>query len=280
MEIVRHAAKLADNDRRLLRWVGPWDLLRERWHRGLLTWQGNLQMAQLPRRLPVDWSRSATMVVGHLYRQPAEARALPWPRAACMAKRACDVVFSTLGLIALSPLLLLVAAAIKLSDPGPALFWQPRVGRGGKSILVCKFRTMYVAMGDPTGVSQTMEDDPRVTPIGRFLRQRSIDELPQLINVLKGEMSLVGPRAHAVGMTVCGFPYETIVPNYHERHQVRPGMTGLAQIRGLRGPVTDVNHAQRRVAADLEYIREFNFVLDVHIVVRTVLHEMWMGSGV
>ena len=198
----------------------------------------------------------------------------------CVLKRLLDLAAATLGLILLLPFLALVALAVRMSSPGPVLFWQYRVGRGGKLFRLCKFRTMYAPQGDATGRVPTLVDDPRVTPLGRILRRHSVDELPQLWNVIRGDMSLVGPRAHVPDMMVCGDRYDTVADSYHLRHHVRPGITGLAQIRGFRGPVLDLEHALGRVEADLEYVRTFNLVSDLMILTRTVLLECFEGSGV
>jgi lipopolysaccharide/colanic/teichoic acid biosynthesis glycosyltransferase len=202
-----------------------------------------------------------------------------WPFYKMALKRFVDIVFALLGLAILSPLLLLVAILIKIKSPGPALFWQPRVGKNGQTFLICKFRTMHAASCDPSGIRHIIPDDPRVFSFGRFLRRRSIDELPQLFNVLRGEMSLVGPRAHPVGMVVNGQPYEAIVPNYPLRHCVKPGITGLAQIEGFRGQVPDNIHAIQRVQFDLKYIQTFSLRQDFSIMARTIFKELRNGSG-
>jgi exopolysaccharide biosynthesis polyprenyl glycosylphosphotransferase len=185
-------------------------------------------------------------------------------------KRCMDVVASALLLVLLSPVLLAVAAAVKLTSPGPVFFGQRRWGRGNAPFRLYKFRSMYVELEDKSGIAHTVQNDPRVTPVGRFIRKYSLDELPQLINVLKGDMSLVGPRAHVLGMHAVGVRYEDLVPEYFARHIVRPGMTGLAQVRGFRGEVADEDHARGRVACDLEYIRTFSIWQDIKIMVLTI----------
>ncbi|WP_343057436.1 sugar transferase [Chthonobacter rhizosphaerae] len=202
--------------------------------------------------------------------------AAPWQHG---VKRAMDFTLALAALIALAPLLLTVALIIKLSSRGPVFFKQYRVGLGNVEFEIYKFRSMYTDRCDVSGVAQTTENDPRVTPIGRFIRRTSIDELPQLLNVLKGDMSLVGPRPHVAGMLAGGVPYEELVPNYPLRHAMRPGLTGLAQVNGYRGPTTDANKARLRVEHDLEYIRHFSVALDMRIILRTVWTEFLSGSG-
>ncbi|MCE4225061.1 sugar transferase [Methylobacterium sp. C25] len=196
-----------------------------------------------------------------------------------VAKRGADVVLSLLGLLVLMPALVLVAALVRVTSKGPALFWQQRVGLNNKIFWCCKFRTHYAHCCDASGVRQTLLGDPRVTPLGRFLRRHSIDELPQLWNVLRGDMSLVGPRAHVADMLVCGVRFDQVVERYQDRHHVQPGITGLAQVRGFRGPVLDLDHARGRVECDLEYIEQSSLRLDLAIIARTLILEMSHGSG-
>ncbi|MDP9574142.1 sugar transferase [Agrobacterium tumefaciens] len=195
------------------------------------------------------------------------------------AKRFLDIVLATLALIVLAPLLLTVFCLIRCESPGGALFTQTRWGMNGKKIKVYKFRSMYTDKGDPSGVAQTVVGDPRITKVGRYLRRFNVDELPQLINVIRGDMSVVGPRCHAVGMFAAGVPYETLVPEYHQRHAMRPGLTGLAQMRGLRGPTDRPSKARARINADLHYIENFSFWLDCRIIVGTIYSEMQGGNG-
>lgn len=203
-----------------------------------------------------------------LLRQPLAQRRTK--AAAFALKRCFDVVVSGLLLILLSPVMLAVAAAVKLTSAGPVFFGQRRWGRGNAPFRLYKFRSMYVELQDKSGIAHTVKNDPRVTPVGRFIRKYSLDELPQLINVLKGDMSLVGPRAHVLGMHAVGVRYEDLVPEYFARHVVRPGMTGLAQVRGFRGEVSDEAHARGRVACDLEYIRTFSIWQDIKIMILTI----------
>ncbi|ACA18395.1 sugar transferase [Methylobacterium sp. 4-46] len=198
-------------------------------------------------------------------RQAADAAAI----VDALAKRTVDVIGSACILLLLAPLLVVVAIAIKVSSPGPVLFRQARYGQGGRIFSICKFRTMVgpspkcIAIGDPD------DHEARLTPLGRILRRYCIDELPQLLNVLAGDMSLVGPRAHPVGLHVLQVPYEDVVPNYHHRHSVRPGMTGLAQVMGFHGIVDSVEHAQARQAYDVLYIQRRNTDLDVALIAFT-----------
>jgi len=196
-----------------------------------------------------------------------------------LACRALDIVGSAIGLLLLAPLLLSIAVAIRITSPGPALFRQKRYGMGGALFHVLKFRTMNVAQGDPSGRSQTRQHDPRVTRFGRFLRRTSFDELPQLINVLKGDMSLVGPRPHVPGMLADGVPYEEFDPRYMTRHAVPPGITGLAQVKGFRGETDTEYRARMRLEYDLAYISKRSFWLNVKIIVATIRVEFVGGSG-
>jgi lipopolysaccharide/colanic/teichoic acid biosynthesis glycosyltransferase len=158
-------------------------------------------------------------------------------------------------------------------------FSQIRWGKGGKLIRIYKFRSMRSDMCDVTGVAQTKENDPRVTRIGAFLRKTNLDELPQLLNILKGDMSLVGPRCHVPGMLAAGMPYEDLVGEYHLRHLVRPGLTGLAQVSGFRGPTDREEAARGRINCDLDYIRTFSILADIRILFRTLVNEIRGGTG-
>ncbi len=198
----------------------------------------------------------------------------PSRRINLILKRVIDVFGAALTLVVLAPVFLLVALAIKLESRGPVFFIQERWGRNHRRFKVLKFRSMYVEACDPSGITQTVRGDGRVTRMGAILRKTNVDELPQLINVLKGDMSLVGPRCHVVGMQAAGMDYEELVPQYHLRHAMRPGITGLAQMRGLRGPTHDARLAIRRVRSDLEYIVRFNVLLDVSILARTIYQEV------
>jgi len=191
-------------------------------------------------------------------------------------KRVFDLAISVPLLALAGPWLLVLMLLIKLDSPGPALFVQPRVGRNNRRYPCYKLRTMYDHMGDPHGNRSTARDDNRLTRIGKFLRRTSLDELPQLWNVIRGDMSLVGPRPHALGSTAEGALFWEAVPDYWTRHAMRPGITGLAQVRGLRGATITRDDIEKRVAADLEYINSWSFWLDLKILlqtIRVVLHR-------
>ena len=181
-------------------------------------------------------------------------------------KRMQDLVLSTVILALIALPMVMIAALVKASSPGPVLFRQSRYGIGGKPIEVLKFRSMTVCENGPH-VPQARRDDPRVTPIGRFLRRTSLDELPQFINVFRGEMSIVGPRPHAVAHNEF---YRGQVKGYMLRHKVKPGITGWAQINGWRGETDDMYKMERRVEHDLWYIRNWSFWLDIKIILLTV----------
>lgn len=187
-----------------------------------------------------------------------------------VVKRAEDLLLSALALTILSPVLLVTALLIRLTSPGPVLFVQPRVGFNNEAIDVYKFRTMYTHMADLGAKKTTTRDDPRVTPVGRFLRRFSIDELPQLLNVLQGSMSLVGPRPHGTEMMVGDRFYHEAVRGYAGRHRVKPGITGYAQVKGLRGEVRTIERAKRRVELDKYYVDHWSFWLDIYILFATV----------
>lgn len=183
-----------------------------------------------------------------------------------VVKRLIDVVFSTVILVVIALPMLLIAVAIKLTSSGPIIFKQLRYGLDGKPIEVWKFRSMRV-MENATKVIQATKNDPRVTPLGAFLRRTSLDELPQFINVLKGDMSIVGPRPHAVAHNE---EYRQKINFYMLRHKVKPGITGWAQINGYRGETETLDKMQKRIDHDLEYIRNWSPVMDLKIMLLTV----------
>jgi putative colanic acid biosynthesis UDP-glucose lipid carrier transferase len=190
----------------------------------------------------------------------------PFLGMALLAKRFMDLAISASSLVLLAPLMLALALAVKLSSPGPVLFKQKRFGVGGRDITVYKFRSMVVH-DESQGVMQARQQDPRVTTIGRFLRRSSLDELPQLFNVLQGKMSIVGPRPHAVQHNQL---YRRMIPGYMLRHKVKPGITGLAQVCGYRGETDSLEKMEKRIALDLDYIRHWSIMLDLRIMLRTI----------
>ena len=183
------------------------------------------------------------------------------------AKRASDIVLALLILALMLPVMVVIAAGVKLSSPGPVIFRQRRYGLDGREILVYKFRSMTVTE-DGAHLRQATRADERVTRFGAFLRRYSLDELPQLINVLQGRMSVVGPRPHAVAHTEL---YRRLIKGYMFRHKVRPGITGWAQVNGLRGETDTLEKMERRIAYDLTYLRQWSLQLDLWIVLKTLL---------
>jgi exopolysaccharide biosynthesis polyprenyl glycosylphosphotransferase len=191
-----------------------------------------------------------------------------------LQKRIFDSTFALLLLVMLAPLMLLVAAMIKLDSPGTVLFRQPRVGFNNKLFNIYKFRSMYIHLTDLHADQQTTRGDKRITRIGKWLRKFSLDELPQLFNVLAGEMSLVGPRPHAPNTKAGEVPFNEVVSDYALRHRVRPGITGWAQVNGWRGETRTREQIENRVACDLYYIENWSLLLDVKILLLTVLREV------
>ncbi len=188
-------------------------------------------------------------------------------------------MLAVLALIAFALPMLLIALAIRLDSPGPILFRQPRTGRHERSFEMLKFRTMRHELQDLDVRQQTTRDDQRVTRLGAMLRRTSLDELPQLFNVLRGDMALVGPRPHAPGTRAAGRLFHDVVPYYAARHRVRPGLTGLAQVRGLRGETDTEEKLVRRVQSDLEYIERWSVALDLLIVLRTAVAVLRMKNA-
>jgi exopolysaccharide biosynthesis polyprenyl glycosylphosphotransferase len=176
-----------------------------------------------------------------------------------------DIVIASVALVFLLPVMVLTAIAIKLDGPGPVIFRQRRKGFNGQEFVMLKFRTMSV-QEDGAVVSQAMRNDPRVTAVGRLLRSASIDELPQLVNVLSGEMSLIGPRPHALAHDDY---FQKIVSDYAFRHHVKPGLTGWAQCNGSRGATPSAEQIERRIKLDLWYINNWSLLLDVQILFKT-----------
>lgn len=183
-------------------------------------------------------------------------------------KRVEDICVASIILVLIAPILLVIAVAIKLNSKGPVFFKQLRYGLNGKPILVYKFRTMAV-MENGAEVKQAVKNDPRVTSVGRFLRRTSLDELPQFFNVMIGNMSVVGPRPHAIAHNE---EYRPLISGYMLRHKVKPGITGLAQIKGWRGETDTLNKMEKRIECDLEYIRKWSLWLDLRIIFLTIFH--------
>lgn len=183
-----------------------------------------------------------------------------------VAKRLSDLVLASVILLAMAPLLLGIAMGVKLGSPGPVIFRQRRYGLDGKEITVYKFRSMTVCE-DGGDIRQARKNDRRITPFGAFLRRSSLDELPQLINVIQGRMSIVGPRPHAVAHNE---QYRKLIKGYMVRHKVRPGMTGWAQVNGLRGETETLDKMQARIEHDLEYLRNWSLRFDLYIMLKTI----------
>lgn len=185
-------------------------------------------------------------------------------------KRALDIIVTLFVLIAISPALVLIAIAVKLDSPGPVLFRQERIGRGNRIFNILKFRSMRVENSDSRGATSTQRDDKRITRVGAFLRKTSLDEIPQFINVLLGDMSLVGPRPHALGSLAGNQLFWEIDREYWHRHALKPGITGLAQVRGFRGATHRDVDLKNRLQADLEYLHDWSLMRDVTILFRTM----------
>ncbi|GEA11485.1 hypothetical protein KUL49_18600 [Alteromonas sp. KUL49] len=190
----------------------------------------------------------------------------PFQGASDLLKRAEDIVVGSIILTMLTIPMLFIAAAVKLTSPGPIIFKQKRYGLDGKQILVYKFRSMKVQDNGPV-VKQATKNDPRITKLGAFLRKTSLDELPQFINVLQGRMSIVGPRPHAVAHNE---EYRKLIKGYMLRHKVRPGITGWAQVNGFRGETETINKMVKRVEYDLDYIHRWSVWLDLKIIWMTI----------
>ena len=184
-------------------------------------------------------------------------------------KRSEDIVVSTIILLLISPILLLITISIKATSKGPIIFKQKRGGINNKEIVIYKFRSMST-QDNGSIVKQATKNDARITPIGKFLRKTSLDELPQFINVIQGKISIVGPRPHAVAHDL---EYGNLIPEYNQRFLVKPGITGLAQINGWRGETDTLEKMQKRVDMDLDYINNWTLWLDIKIIFITI----WKG---
>ena len=222
---------------------------------------------------PIECSYSS------VYRSRRSRRSRFVEPSASIRKRLFDIVAASSALLFLAPLLIVIAIMIKLTSRGPVLFFQYRYGFRNRFFKIYKFRSMRSSAGDRSGVRQTVQGDSRVTAIGKILRKTSLDEIPQLINVIKGDMSLVGPRPHVPGMLAAQLLYEDLVPYYFQRHSARPGITGLAQISGCRGSTVEAGRAISRIDYDLEYIEKWSLLMDIKIIWLTVRREFLAGSG-
>jgi lipopolysaccharide/colanic/teichoic acid biosynthesis glycosyltransferase len=212
------------------------------------------------------------------YRRRRSRRISRVEPSASVGKRLFDIGVSSAALLFLAPLLILIALVIKVTSPGPVLFFQYRYGYRNRRFKIYKFRSMRSDSCD-TGTRQAVKGDSRVTWIGGILRKTSLDEIPQLFNVIKGDMSLVGPRPHVPGMLAADMLYEDLVPYYFQRHTARPGITGLAQVSGCRGSTVEAGRAISRIDYDLDYIERWSLAMDVMIILRTVRKEFLSGSG-
>jgi exopolysaccharide biosynthesis polyprenyl glycosylphosphotransferase len=204
----------------------------------------------------------------------------PLDEVAALVKRVEDVVIAVFCLLLILPLLLVIALSIKLDSRGPVLFTQKRLGANNLPFDLLKFRSMYVEQADPLGNQLTRAGDPRITRVGRFLRMTSMDELPQLVNVLKGEMSLVGPRPHALAASAAGISYARAIIEYPIRHRVKPGITGWAQVNGWRGETTTIEQIRRRVEHDLYYVENWSLSFDLLILGRTVFAVLSRANAI
>jgi len=203
----------------------------------------------------------------------------PLKGSASFLKALQDKVVSAAMLVLFAPLMAVIALAIRLESEGPIIFRQERYGLNNRTMMVFKFRTMHHAATDHRGARQVSVGDTRVTRVGRFLRRSSLDELPQLFNVLRGDMSIVGPRPHPLGMLTEGRLCEEIVPAYACRHRVRPGLTGWAQIHGFRGPVLTVKSLEERIKYDNYYIENISLLMDLKILLLTPVHILFSSEA-
>ena len=214
--------------------------------------------------MAADYARLAGLPMLKVFDRPISG----W---AHVAKRIEDCLVAGAALAFLAPVMAATALAVKLDSPGPVFFRQRRQGFNDSLFEVWKFRTMYVDRSDADCEVQTVRDDPRVTRVGAFLRRTSLDELPQLINVIRGDMSIVGPRPHAISTKAEGRLFQDIVHKYAARHRVKPGITGWAQVNGWRGETDTITKIERRVACDLYYIDHWSIGFDLVIIARTAL---------
>lgn len=238
--------------------------LRENWAvylKGVGCW-GELLVPELHGVAPVQYEPDSQLVGVRVSVGPLNLRNR-------VLKRMLDLAITVPTLVLLTPVLLLTAVAVKLDSPGPILFRQRRMGRGNRLFDVYKFRSMRAERADHDGQRSASRDDDRITKVGRIIRATSIDELPQLFNVLEGDMSLVGPRPHALGSVAGSQLFWQVDQRYWLRHAVKPGITGLAQVRGHRGATDHEDDLTRRLRSDLEYLSDWSIYRDVHILLRT-----------
>ncbi len=220
-------------------------------------------LGQLGDRLkPTDLGLVGGVPVARISRKPLEDWQIVW-------KGIEDKVAAVAAVVVLWPVFAAAALAIRIESPGPVFFCQRRFGFNNQPITIYKFRTMYHDMADPDGGRQAVRNDPRVTKVGRLLRRTNLDELPQFLNVLQGRLSVVGPRPHALTMRAADRLYHEAVDAYATRHKVKPGITGWAQVNGLRGETDTLEKAQRRVEYDLSYIDDWSLLLDLKIILLT-----------
>jgi putative colanic acid biosynthesis UDP-glucose lipid carrier transferase len=210
--------------------------------------------------LHARWTELGSLPIVSIYDSPFRG-------AGGWLKRLEDLVLGSLIVLLIAPLLLLISLTVKLGSRGPIFFRQRRYGLNGREIRVLKFRSMTVCEDGPT-IKQATKDDKRITPIGRFLRRTSLDELPQFLQVITGEMSIVGPRPHAVAHNE---EYRALIHGYMLRHKVKPGITGWAQVNGWRGETDDIVKMEKRVQHDLEYIQNWHLLWDLKIILLTLV---------
>lgn len=255
-----------------------------------LPWSATDQIVSIARRLsvlPIDISLAPDKLGLSLIAAPTSLAGIsllgivrrPLGDGQCAVKTAFDFMGALCLLIFLAPLMLVVAALIKIESRGPVFFRQMRYGFNNELVRVTKFRTMYTDMADHGGDQLTERNDPRVTRVGRILRRLSIDELPQLLDVLRGDMSLVGPRPHPVKAKAAGRYYQEVVADYAARHRVKPGITGWAQVNGWRGETASEEQIQKRVEHDLFYISNWSFWFDLRILFQTAFTVVNHSKG-